>query len=192
MTILGGLSALVGFLKHNLQGHTRDLVSQLHVSSGEPHLVTTGTRFVPSLEAKLVFLDPPLADTFVAHRSDRKSSVSFQDLTPMRFIGQLHASQLRLNLCAGELLKFLLGFCTRSKRDRTEQPDHCSSHLFLRRLHISTAFLLTANAVPGGPKFPFLASKAPGRQIGNPDVAPITDRSKPSAFRARRLVERGA
>src|SRR5262249_35207557 len=102
----------------------------------------------------------------------------------MRFIGQLHASELCLNLCAGELLKFLLGFRTRSKRNRREQPDHCCTHLFLRCLHISTAFLLTTNAAPRGPGFsPFPPRSASARQIGDPDVASmITDRSKPQLF----------
>src|SRR5215472_9009342 len=181
---LGRLPSWVRLLKHNLQGHTRGLVSQLHVSSGEPHLVTTATRIFPGVEAKLVLLDPPFAHAFVAHRSDRKSSVSLQDLTPMRFIGQLHASELRLNLCSGELLKFLLGRCTRPKRNGTKQPDHCCSHvfLFLRRRHISTAFLPTTNAVAAGPKSPFLASKAVGSPYGAPDVAPITDRSERQLF----------
>src|SRR5215467_7109187 len=57
--ILGRSSALGRLWKHGLQGGTRGLISQLHVSSGEPHLVTTAARFFAGLEAKLILLDPP-------------------------------------------------------------------------------------------------------------------------------------
>src|SRR5262245_18038226 len=65
--ILGRSSPLGRLLKHGLQGRTRGLVSQLHVSSGQPHLVTTATRFFSGLETKLVLLDPPLSEIGRAH-----------------------------------------------------------------------------------------------------------------------------
>src|SRR5262249_24507970 len=47
--ILGRSSAWGRLLKYSLQGRARGLVSQFHVSSGEPHLVTTSTRFFPGV-----------------------------------------------------------------------------------------------------------------------------------------------
>src|SRR5262245_65584411 len=87
--ILGRSSAWGRLLKHGLQGGTRGLVSQLHVSSGEPHLVTTAARFFSGLETKLVLLDPPLAGALVTHGRDGERAVSLEDLAPMRFIRQL-------------------------------------------------------------------------------------------------------
>src|SRR2546428_6945819 len=92
--ILGRSSAWGRLLKQGLQGRTRGLVSQLHVSSGEPNLVATSARFFSSVETKLVLLDPPLADALVTHGSDRERAVSLEDLAPMRFIGQLHHRDL--------------------------------------------------------------------------------------------------
>src|SRR5215831_11745679 len=88
--ILGRSSALGRLLKHGLQGGTRGLISQLHVSSGEPHLVAAAARFFPGVETKLVLLDPPLAGALVTHGRDRERVVLLEDLAPMRFIGQLH------------------------------------------------------------------------------------------------------
>src|SRR5215471_15660163 len=105
---LGRLPSWVRFLKHNLQGHPRGLISQLHVSSGQPHLVTTATRFVSGVETKLVLLDPPLAGALVTHGRDRERAVSLEDLAPMRFIRQLHPREFRLNLRTREFLEFLL------------------------------------------------------------------------------------
>src|SRR5262249_52395491 len=106
--ILGRSSALGRLLKHGLQGGTRGLVSQLHVSSGQPHLVTTAARFFPGVETKLVLLDPPLAGALVTHGRDRKRAGSREDLAPMRFIRQLHPREFRLKLCTRKLLEFLL------------------------------------------------------------------------------------
>src|ERR1700746_3352695 len=70
--ILGRSSALRRLLKHGLQGRGRGLVSQLHISSGQPHLVTTAAGFVSGVETKLVLLDPPLAAALVTHGRDRE------------------------------------------------------------------------------------------------------------------------
>src|SRR5262249_37253712 len=106
--ILGRSSALGRLLKHGLQGGTRGLISQLHVSSGEPHLVPTAAWFFPGLEAKLILLDPPFAGALVTHGRDGERAVSLEHLAPMRFIGQLHPREFRLNLRTRELLEFLL------------------------------------------------------------------------------------
>src|SRR6516225_9523214 len=106
--ILGRSSALGRLLQHGLQVRTRGLVSQLHVSSGQPHLVTTATRFVSGVETKLVLLDPPLAGALVTHGRDRERAVSLEDLAPMRFVRQFHPWEFRLNLRTRKPLKFLL------------------------------------------------------------------------------------
>src|SRR5262245_43282608 len=94
----GRSSGLGRLLKHSLQGRTRGMVSQLHVSSGQPHLVTTAARFFSGVETKRVLLDAALAGALVTHRGDRKRAVSLEDLAPMRFIRQLHPREFRLNL----------------------------------------------------------------------------------------------
>src|SRR5262245_65803860 len=127
------LSALVRFLKHNLQRHTRGLVSQLHVSSGQPHLVTTATRFVSGVETKLVLLDPPLAGALVTHGRDRERGVSLEDLAPMRFIRQLHPREFRLNLRTRELLEFLLSRGSWLECKHAEQRGRRCCKLFFRR-----------------------------------------------------------
>src|SRR5215813_2366650 len=106
--ILGRSSAWGRLLQHGLQGGTRGLVSQLHVSSGQPHLVTTAARFFPGLETKLVLLDPPLAGALVTHGRDRERAVPLEDLAPMRFIRQLHPRECPLNLRTREPLEFVL------------------------------------------------------------------------------------
>src|SRR6516165_1356665 len=106
--ILGRSSALGRLLKHGLQRGTRGLVSQLHVSSGQPHLVATAARFFSGVEARLVLLDPPLAGALVTHGRDRERAVSLEHLAPMRFIRQLHPREFRSNLRTRELLEFLL------------------------------------------------------------------------------------
>src|SRR6516164_6143788 len=84
--IPGRSSGLGRLLQHGLQGRTRGLISQLHVSSRQPHLVTAATRLLPGVETKLVLLDAPLAGALVTHGRDRKRAVSLEDLAPMRFI----------------------------------------------------------------------------------------------------------
>src|SRR5262245_20336571 len=106
--LLGRSLAWGRLLKDGLQGRTRGLVSQLHVSSGEPYLVAAATRFFSGVETKLVLLDPPLAGTLVTHGRDRERAVSLEHLAPMRFIRQLHPREFRLNLRTRELLEFLL------------------------------------------------------------------------------------
>src|SRR5438128_2028703 len=130
--VLGRSSALGRLLKHGLQGGTRGLVSQLHVSSGEPHLVTTATRFVSGVETKLVLLDPPLAAALVTHGRDRERAVSLEDLAPMRFIRQLHPWEFRLNLRTRELLEFLLSRGCWLECKHAEQRGRRCCKLFFR------------------------------------------------------------
>src|SRR5262249_28142530 len=131
--ILGRSSAWGRLLQHGLQGGTRGLVSQLHVSSGQPHLVTTAARFFSGLETKLVLLDPPLAGALVTHGCDRERAVSLEDLAPMRFIGQLHARELRLNLRTREPLEFLLSRGSWLECKHAEQRGRRCCKLFFRR-----------------------------------------------------------
>src|SRR5215813_1678323 len=131
--IPGRSSALGRLLKHGLQGGTRGLVSQLHVFSGEPHLVTTAARFFPGVETKLVLLDPPLAGALVTHGCDRERAVSLEDLAPMRFIGQLHPWKFRLNLRTRELLEFLLSCGKWLECKHAEQRGRRCCKLFFRR-----------------------------------------------------------
>jgi len=106
--IFGRLPALSRLLQHSFQGNSRSLVSQLYVFSGNPNLVAASAWFFSGVEAKLVFLHKPAAGALVAHRGDRERAISLEDFSPMRFIRQLHAWELRLNLRARELLEFLL------------------------------------------------------------------------------------
>src|SRR5262245_29104553 len=122
-----------GFLNHGLQGGTRGLISQLHVSSGQPHLVTTATRFFSGLETKLVFLDPPIAGALVPHGCDREGAVSLEDLAPMRFIRQLHPREFRLNLRTREPLEFLLSRGSWLECKHAEQRGRRCCKLFFRR-----------------------------------------------------------
>src|SRR5262245_62019611 len=131
--IPGRSSGLGRLLKLRLQGCTRGLVSQLHVSSGEPHLVTTATRFFSGLETKLVLLYPPIAGTLVTHGRDRERAVSLEDLAPMRFIRQLHPREFRLNLRTRELLEFLLSRGSWLERKHAEQRGRRCCKLFFRR-----------------------------------------------------------
>src|SRR5262249_51760750 len=130
--ILGRSSALRRLLQHGLQGCTRGLVSQLHVSSGQPHLVTTRARFLPGLETKLVLFDPPLAAALVTHGRDREGSVSLEDLAPMRFIRQLHPREFRVNLRTRELLEFLLSPGSGLECKHAEQRSCRCRKLFFR------------------------------------------------------------
>src|SRR5262245_37261469 len=132
--IPGRSSGLERLLQHSLQGRTRGLVSQLHVSSGQPHLVTTAARFFSGVETKLVLLDAPLAGALVTHRGDRKRAVSLEDLAPMRFIRQLHPREFRLNLRTRELLEFLLSRGRWLECKRAEQRGRRCCELFFRRL----------------------------------------------------------
>src|SRR5262249_46793141 len=131
--ILGRSSDWERLLKYSLQGRTRSLVSQLHVSSGQPHLVTTAARFVSGIETKLVFLDPPLAGALVTHRRDRERAVSLEHLAPMRFIRQLHPREFRLNLRTRELLDFLLSRGSWLECKHAEQRGRRCCKLFFRR-----------------------------------------------------------
>src|SRR5262245_12385191 len=131
--ILGRSSALGRLLQHGLQGRTRGLVSQLHVSSGQPHLVTTATRFFSGLETKLVLLDPPLASALVTHGRDRERAVPLEDLAPMRFIRQLHPREFRLNLRTREPLEFLLSRGSWLECKHAEQRGRRCCKLFFRR-----------------------------------------------------------
>src|SRR5215475_15651261 len=132
--IPGRSSGLGRFLQHSLQGRTRGMVSQLHVSSGQPHLVTTAARFFSGVETKLVLLDAPLADTLVTHGRDRKRAVSLEDLAPMRFIRQLHPREFRLNLRTRELLEFLLSRGSWLECKHAEQRGRRCCKLFFRRV----------------------------------------------------------
>src|SRR5262249_40074342 len=131
--IPGRSSGLGRLLKHGLQGCTRGLVSQLHVFSGEPHLVTTATWFFSGVETKLVLLDPPLAGALVTHGCDRERAVSLEDLAPMRFIRQLHPWKFRLNLRTRELLEFLLSRGRWLECKHAEQRGRRCCKLFFRR-----------------------------------------------------------
>src|SRR5262249_47582084 len=136
--ILGRSSALGRLLKHGLQGGTRGLISQLHVSSGQPHLVTTAARFFPGLEAKLILLDPPFAGALVTHGRDRERAVSLEDLAPMRFIRQLHPGEFRLNLRTRELLEFLLsGGSWLECKHAKQRGRRCCKLLFRRAAHFA-------------------------------------------------------
>src|SRR5262245_30939703 len=186
--ILGRSPAWVGLLKHGLQGGTRGLISQFHVSSREPHLVTTAARFFPGVETKLVRLDPPLAGALVTHGRDRERAVSLEDLAPMRFIRQLHPWEFRLNLRTRELLEFLRSRSSWLKCKHAKQRGRRCCKLFFRRA-AHRAYRATdddqGNARRFGRLLPFQERRAaelrPGRQVG-----------RRSALRARRLVERGA
>src|SRR5262245_54607699 len=136
--ILGRSSALGRLLKHGLQGRTRGLVSQLHVSPRQPHLVATATRFFSGVETKLILLDPPLAGALVTHGRDRERAVSLEDLAPMRFIRQLHPREFRLNLRTRELLEFLLsrGSWLECKHGKQRGRRRCKL-LFRRAAHFA-------------------------------------------------------
>src|SRR6516164_9880595 len=131
--ILGRSSGWGRLLKHDLQGRTRGLVSQLHVSSGQPNLVAASARFFSGVETKLVLLDPPLADALVTHGRDRERAVSLEDLAPMRFIRQLHARELRLNLRTREFLEFLLRRRGWLECKHAKQRGRRCCELFFRR-----------------------------------------------------------
>src|SRR5262245_19265990 len=131
--ILGRSSALGRLLKHGLQGRTRGLVSQLHVSPRQPHLVTTATRFFSGLETKLVLLNPPLFGAIVTHGRDRKRSVSLEDLHPMLFIRQLHPVEFNLQMSTRKLLKFLLSRVSWFECRRAEHRGRRCYKLFFRR-----------------------------------------------------------
>src|SRR5262249_52941604 len=130
--ILGRSSALGRLLQHGLQGRTRGLVSQLHVFSGQPHLITTAAWFLPSVETKLVLLDPPLAGALMTHGRDRERAVSLEDLAPICCIRQLHPWELRLNLRTGELLEFLLSRGSWFECKDAKQRGRRGSKLFFR------------------------------------------------------------
>src|SRR5215470_10765487 len=132
--ILGRSSALGRLLQHGLQGGTRGLVSQLHVSSGQPHLVATAARLFSGVETKLVLLDPPLAGALVTHGRDRERAVSLEHLAPMRFIRQLHPREFRLNLRTRELLEFLLSRGSWLECKHAEQRGRRCCKLFFRRV----------------------------------------------------------
>src|SRR5262245_12950474 len=131
-TNLGRLPALSRLLQHGLQGRSRSLISQLHIFSRKPYLIAASARFTSGLETKFVLLDPPLADALVTHGGDRERAVSLEDLSPMRFIRQLHPWKSCLNLRTGELLEFLLSCGVWFEGNDTECHDHRRSHLLLR------------------------------------------------------------
>src|SRR6266516_1534331 len=130
--ILGRLPAISGLLKHSFQRHTRGLVSEFDVFSGDPNLVAASARLFSGIETKLILLGPPLADALVAHGSDGERAVSLEDLAPMRFIRQLHPWEFRLNLRTSELLEFLLSRSVSLECNCTKHRDHCCSHLVFR------------------------------------------------------------
>src|SRR5262249_48132684 len=106
--ILGRLPAVSRFLKDRFQWHIRELVSELDIFSRDPNLIATPAGLFSRFEAKFVVVDQPFADALVAHGSDDESAVPLEDLAPMRFIGQFHASEFCVCLRTGELLEFLL------------------------------------------------------------------------------------
>jgi hypothetical protein len=99
--------------------------------SREPYFVTTAAWFLAGLEAKLVFLDPPLAEAFVTHGRDRERAVSLEDLAPMSFIRQLHPWEFRLTR---ELLEFRFTLRACAERNRSNDRGYCDAH-FHRLLH---------------------------------------------------------
>src|SRR5262245_15809240 len=128
--------AIAGPLQHSLQGLARMLISQFDVLPGDPNFVTAVTGVLSGIETKLVLLHAPFADALVSHRIDRKRAISSEHLAPMRFIGQLHARELRVDLSTGELLKFLLGLHDRRDRD-DHQCTRCHAN-FHRMPHCET------------------------------------------------------
>src|SRR5215470_1510899 len=128
---LGRLPALSRLLKHGLQWCTRSLISQLHVSSRQPHLVAASAGFTSGVETKLVLLDAPFADTLVTHGCDRKRAVTLEHLAPVRLVRQLHSGESCLNLRTRELLEFLSCGVWFEGND-TERHDHRRSHLLVR------------------------------------------------------------
>src|SRR5262249_6541791 len=134
-TNLGRLPALSRLLQHGLQGRSRILISQLHIFSRKPYLIAASARFTSRFETKLILLDPPLADALVTHGGDRERAVSLEHLAPMRFICQLHAGELRLNLRTRELLEFLLSCGMRFERNDPQRRDDRHSRLLLRLHH---------------------------------------------------------
>src|SRR5262245_31689345 len=187
--ILGRSSALGRLLKHGLQGRTRGLIFQLHVSPRQPHLVTTAARFFSGLETKLVLLDPPLAGALVTHGRDRERAVSLEDLAPMRFIRQLHPREFRLNLRTRELLEFLLSRgrwleCKHAK----QRGRRCCKLFFRRAAHC-------AYRASDDDRGNWCSSVVccPFRDAGPQSCGPaVKSVGRRSALRARRLVECGA
>src|SRR5262249_16028145 len=131
--ILGRLPSWGELSKHARQWLARALVSQLHFSSRQPHLVTPPTRFFSGVETKLILLDLPLAGALVTHGRDREGAVSLEDLAPMGFIRQLHPWEFRLNLRTRELLEFLLSRGSWLECKHAEQRGRRCCKLFFRR-----------------------------------------------------------
>src|SRR5262245_20127548 len=187
--ILGRSSALGRLLKHGLQGRTRGLVSQLHVSPRQPHLVTTATRFFSGLETKLVLLDPPLSGALVTHGRDRERAVSLEDLPPMRFIRQLHPWEFRLKLRTRELLEFLLSRGSWLECKHAEQRGRrCCKLFFCRAAHCAYRACdddrRTAGKCSSVVCWGRAAALRPGRQAVR---APLSSSRSPSC-RGRRAV----
>src|SRR5262245_18172355 len=126
------LPALSRLLQHGLKGRARSLISQLHVSSGEPDLVAASPWFTSRFETKLVLLDAPFADALVTHGCDCECAVTLEHLAPVSFIRQFHAGESCLNLRARELLELLLSRGIRFEPNYTQRRDHRRSHLLLR------------------------------------------------------------
>ena len=82
----GQLPALSRLLQHGLQGRSRSLISQFHVSSGEPDLVAASAWFTSRFETKLVLLDAPFAHALVAHGRNCERTVLLEHFAPMRLI----------------------------------------------------------------------------------------------------------
>src|SRR5215475_8705885 len=91
--ILGRLPAISRFLKDRFQWHIRELVSELDIFSGDPNLIAAPAGLFSRFEAKFVVVDQPFSNALVAHGSNGKSAGRLEDLAPMRFIGQFHASE---------------------------------------------------------------------------------------------------
>src|SRR5215475_10457900 len=190
--ILGRSSAWGRLLQHGLQGGTRGLVSQLHVSSGQPHLVATAARFFSGVETKLVLLDAPLAGALVTHGRDGERAVSLEHLAPMHFIRQLHPREFRLNLRTRELLEFLLSRGSWLECKHAEQRGRRCCKLFFRRVaHCAyRASMMTeaigthrsSSAFSGAKRR--AAELRPGRQIAR---ATLSSSRSPSC-RGRRAV----
>src|SRR5262245_2514580 len=132
------------FLQHTFQRQARGLVSKLHILSGGPDLVAASARFLSGLETKLVPLGAPLADALMAHGSNRERAVALEDFAPMGFIGQLHPCELRLDLRAGQSLKFLFRLRVSASRHRAEDRAHNRVHLH-RVLHWSKSVWRSEN-----------------------------------------------
>src|SRR4051794_25454997 len=97
------------------------LATQLHLSSGKPHLVAVAV-VLGFFDAQFILLDAPLARALAAHGKACQRAVGRKNVGPMNLIGNLHAGQSGLDLRAAELLEFFR--CVRSNTEKEQRDDY--------------------------------------------------------------------